>query len=129
MPATAQNGPCNEQSIRDLGKADHTDLAAEDMYFFSGAIDKPVVGTDARKQTAAPVAAARTHEKEEPLKPERIVAASSGEMAYEYGTAHVSFDNKKDGKHVDFTAAHLRVWKAVDGKCKIAAEMFEPEGQ
>jgi ketosteroid isomerase-like protein len=62
------------------------------------------------------------------MKADRIVVAPSGDMAYEYGTAHMSFDSKKEG-HVDFTAAYLRVWKTVDGKCKIAAEMFEPENQ
>jgi hypothetical protein len=33
------------------------------------------------------------------------------------------------GKLVDFTAAYLQVWKAEGGSCKLAAQMFEPEGE
>jgi ketosteroid isomerase-like protein len=128
VPAVAQNGACSEQSIKKANVAHDDSLLAKDMYFFSGALKQPVVGTAAANKAFAPIAASRQNEKQDPMKPDRIVVASSGDMAYEYGTAHMSFDSKKEG-HVDFTAAYLRVWKTVDGKCKIAAEMFEPENQ
>ncbi len=66
--------------------------------------------------------------KSEPLKPDRIVAAGSGDMAYEYGTGGMSFDEVGSGKRIAFTAAYLRVWRSVDGSCKEAAFMAEPEG-
>ena len=128
VPVVAQKGPCSEQSIKKANVAHDDSLLAKDMYFFSGALKQPVVGTAAADKSFAPIAASRQNEKQDPMKPDRIVVASSGDMAYEYGTAHMSFDSKKEG-HVDFTAAYLRVWKTVDGKCKIAAEMFEPENQ
>jgi ketosteroid isomerase-like protein len=129
LPVVAQNGPCSEQFVKKANSADDNSLLAKDMYFFSGALEKPVVGIAAADKAFAPIAASRQNEKRDPQKADRIVVASSGDMAYEYGTAHMSFDSKKEGKHIDFTAAYLRVWKAVDGKCKIAAEMFEPENQ
>jgi ketosteroid isomerase-like protein len=128
VPVVAQNGPCSEQSIKKANTAHESSLLAKDMYFFSGALKEPVVGTAAADKAFAPIAASRRNEKQDPMKADRIVVGSSGDMAYEYGTAHMSFDSKKEG-HVDFTAAYLRVWKAVDGKCEIAAEMFEPENQ
>jgi ketosteroid isomerase-like protein len=128
LPVVAQNGPCSEQSIKNVNTAHESSVLAKDMYFFSGALKEPVVGTPPADKAFAPIAASRQNEKQDPMKADRIVVAPSGDMAYEYGTAHMSFDSKKEG-HVDFTAAYLRVWKTVDGKCKIAAEMFEPENQ
>jgi hypothetical protein len=104
------------------------DAVADDAYFFSGALEKPVIGRAAKNQVFKPVVAQRTNVKSEPLKPDRIVATSSGDMAYEYGTGGVSFDERSSGKHIAFTAAYLRVWSAVDGSCKEAALMAEPEG-
>jgi ketosteroid isomerase-like protein len=127
LPVVAQNGPCSEQFVKTANAAHENSMLAKDMYFFSGALEKPVIGTAAADKAFAPVAASRTNEKQDPLKADRIVVTPSGEMAYEYGTAHMSFESKTEGKHIDFTAAYLRVWKAVDGKCKIAAEMFERE--
>src|SRR5215470_4554993 len=54
-------------------------------------------------------------------------AAPSGEIAHEYGTGHVSYNEHQSGKHIAFTAAYLRVWRAEGSVCKLAAEMFEPE--
>lgn len=125
--ASAQSGPCTEQFVKDTITKNPRDSVADDAYFFSGAIDKPVVGKAAMHKAGEPVAAQRANEKYPPLKPDRIVAAASGEMAYEYGTGDVSFDERSSGKHVAFTAAYLRVWRAIDGSCKEAAVMFEPE--
>lgn len=40
---------------------------------------------------------------------------------YEYGAGELSFDDQKTGKHVAIQTASLRVWKSVDGQCKVAA--------
>jgi hypothetical protein len=66
--------------------------------------------------------------KSEPLKPERIVATPSGEMAYEYRASNVSFVEVSSGKHSAFTAAYLRLKRSIDGSCKETAFMAEPEG-
>lgn len=125
--AVAQKGPCTEDQIK-ASVIQKSPSTSSDSYFFSGALDKPVVGKRARDEATAPVAAARRNEKDESNKPDRIVAAPSGDMAYEYGTTHVSFDDTQTGKHHDFTAAYLRVWKADGGVCMVAAVMYEPEG-
>ena len=126
--AAAQNGPCTEAGVKAAkaaagkGALPHT----ADQYFFSGWLDKPVIGTQAKRQAGVGIAASVKNENEVESTG-RIVADESGGMAYEYGTAHISFDDVKTGKHEDFTAAYLRVWKADGGACKVAAEMGEPE--
>jgi ketosteroid isomerase-like protein len=126
--AAAQNGPCTEAGVKAAraaagkGRLPHTN----DFYFFSGALDKPVIGDQTARQTSATIRASRKNESVSDHT-ERIVADESGGMAYEYGTSHVSFDNVKTGGHEDFTAAYLFVWKADGGTCKVAAEMAEPE--
>ncbi len=124
--ARAQGGPCTESAVKKAAAAKGALPHTDDNYFFSGALDKPVIGSTSRKQAGANIAASRKNESTVE-KTGRIVAAESGDMAYEYGTSHLSFDDVKTGEHEDFTAAYLRVWKAEKGVCKVAAEMAEPE--
>jgi hypothetical protein len=85
--------------------------------------------TEESKKTGEKISQERKNERRDPLKADRIVVTPSGDMAYSYGTGHMSFDEVSTGKHVDFTAAFLSVWKVVNGSCKLAASMFEPEGE
>jgi hypothetical protein len=126
--APAPGGPCTEQFVKEWVSTNQRGGRADDAYFFSGALAKPVVGEAAKDRAFEPVAAQRKNHTQEPLKPERIVAAPSGEMAYEYGVGNVSFDEVSSGKHKVFTVAYLRVWRSIDGSCKEAAFMAEPEG-
>jgi hypothetical protein len=96
------------------------------LYFFSGALDKPVIGAQASEKTTAAIGASRKNESFVDHT-DRIVADPSGGMAYEYGSSDMSYDDVKTRKHEDFTAAYLFVWKADRGACKVAAEMAEPE--
>jgi hypothetical protein len=124
--AAAQTGPCTEAGVKAAeATAGRSALPhTGDQYFFSGALDKPVVGAQARRQISATIPTSRKNESDVESTA-RIVADQSGGMAYEYGSAHISFDYV--GGHRDFTAAYLRVWKAEGGACKVAAEMAEPE--
>ena len=125
----AQSGACTEASIKTaLSKPGDPNVMADDAYFYSGALDKPVVGKAALSKASKPIGESRKSENYSPAHPDRIVVSPSGDMAYEYGTERMAFDEKATGKHVDFTAAYLRVWKAEGGKCLVAAQMFEPEG-
>jgi hypothetical protein len=125
--AMGQGGACSEQNIRAIiAKGLTTANLTQDHYFFSGALDKPVIGEAARQQAGVPILAARKNESDSD-KTERIVVAGSADMAYEYGTGNVSYDDVKTGKHVNFSAAYLRVWRVDGGVCKVAAEMYEPE--
>jgi ketosteroid isomerase-like protein len=128
VAAVAQSGPCTEQVIKALAGAHDSDsVSTDDVYFFSGALEKPVVGKAAYHDAFKEVDAARKNHKESDNHVDRLVVAPSGDMAYEYGTSHISFEREK--QHVEFTAAYLRVWKASGGQCKIAAMMAQPEGE
>lgn len=122
--AAAQNGPCTEQSVKAASVKADPNSVADDAYFFSGALNKPVVGKSARSNALKPVNAERKNYKASE-KIDRVVTAPSGDMAYEYGSSHIIYDEVKNGKHNDFNAAYLRVWKAADGLCKQAAVMYE----
>jgi hypothetical protein len=128
LPALAQK--CTEQFVKNSIEKQDAQSDAEDLYFFSGALEKPIVGSKAPewKKVDEKLTQERKNEKRDAPKPDLIVVAPSGDMAYSYGTAHMSFDEASTGKHVDFTAAYLTVWKIVNGSCKVAATMFQPEG-
>jgi hypothetical protein len=100
-PAVAQSGPCTEEFVKSES-AKHNPATTNDAYFFSGALERPVVGTAAAKKAFTPVATSRKLEKQDPLHPDRIVSAPSGEMAYEYGTGHMSFTERASGKACGF---------------------------
>jgi hypothetical protein len=126
--AVAQTGPCTEAGVKATKAAAAKGALpySADHYFFSGALDKPVIGDQARRQAATTITASRKNESEVESTG-LIVTDGSGGMAYEYGTVHIAFDDVKNGHHEAFTSAYLRVWKAEGGACKVAAEMAEPE--
>ena len=129
IQALSQTGPCTESAVKSLIDKHDLNTVADDSFYFSGALDQPVVGKAAIDNALKPVTESRQNMKMTPLRPDRVVVAPSGDMAYEYGTEHISFDERASGKHRDFTTAYLRVWRAVDGQCKIAAIMAEREGK
>jgi ketosteroid isomerase-like protein len=127
--ALSQTGPCTESAVKSLIDKHDLKTVADDTFYFSGALDQPVVGKAAIDNALKPVAESRPNMKTTPLRPDSVLVAPSGDMAYEYGTEHISFDERASGKHRDFATAYLRVWRAVDGQCKIAAIMSEREGK
>lgn len=54
--------------------------------------------------------------------PDRIEAASSGDMAYDYGWYIFAFDT--DNGRVTDKGKYVVVWKKVDGSWKVAADIF-----
>jgi hypothetical protein len=124
----AQTSACSEQGIRDA-ILNHTVKVADDAFFWSGAHDKPVIES-AEKEEAAKKTEAEAPRKNPvaDLHPQRIVVSNSGDMAYEYGRGEVSYDLPKTGKHVSFQAGYLRVWRAIDGECKVSAHMMRAIG-
>ncbi len=129
IQALSQTGPCTESSVKSLIDKHDLNTVADDAFYFTGALDQPVVGKPAYDIAMKPVEQSRQNVKRTPDRPDRVAVAPSGDMAYEYGTVHVSFDERASGKHRDFTTADLRVWRVVDGQCKIAACMSEREGK
>jgi hypothetical protein len=122
----AQGFACSEQTIRDAVQ-NKTIKYTDDNFFWSGAYDKPMIGNSEQAEGR------KKAEAEEPRKneanadhPQRVVVSKSGDMAYEYGNGEMSYDDQKTGKHVSFQVGYLRVWKSVDGQCKVAATMVKP---
>src|SRR3984885_7403851 len=122
----AQGSVCSEQTIRDAVQK-KTIKYTDDSFFWSGAYDKPMIGKAEQAEGRKNV------EAEEPRKnevsadhPQRVVVSKCGDMAYEYGAGEMSYDEQKTGKHVSFQTGYLRVWKSVDGRCRVAATMVKP---
>jgi hypothetical protein len=122
----AQGSACSEQTIRDAVQ-NKTIRYTDDNFFWSGGYDKPMIGKAQREEGR------KKAEAEEPRKnevnadhPQRVVVSKSGDMAYEYGSGEMSYDEQKTGKHVSFQIGYLRVWKSVDGQCEVAATMVKP---
>jgi len=130
-PAFAQKGPCTEEFIKTQLSQESPWPKTDDYYLFNPLLDKPVVGTEEREKANKahePMMAKRKNMRTTPFKTERVVVASSGDMAYEYGTGQISYDDSDTGKHVDTTVARLSVWKAEGSSCKAAATMLQREG-
>ena len=130
-PFSVSAQKCTEQFIgSNIDKMD-SNLVTNDAYFFSAAMEKPAVGMmrsrlqEEKEKGGRPE---RKNEKWDPKKLDRVVVSSSGDMAYAYGTQHAKWDDASNGHHEDFTAAFLMVWKVADGSCKLAAAIYEPEG-
>lgn len=56
------------------------------------------------------------------------MSTQSGDMAYEYGTLHMSSDSKRKPPtgHEEFEAVMLIVYQAKDGTCQQVAETMQP---
>jgi len=100
--------------------------AAETAFTFMPPYGKPVTGSSATKQAEQKSFADRINRKFDWANDHRIVAAPSGEMAYEHGTMHVSYDDKSDGTHHSFDAVMLNVFKANGAVCEQVAGTMHP---
>lgn len=87
---------------------------------------KAVTGTAAAEEAAKKSFSHRTNRKFEWASDHRIVASASGDMAYEHGTMHVSYDDESDGKHHSFDAVMLNVFKAKGPVCQQVAGTMHP---
>ena len=126
IAAMAQGPVCSASKIREAvqkGKYYGTD----DGFFWSGAYDKPLIGRAENEEGYKRLQIETPRENQfQAEHPQRIVASKSGDMAYEYGNGELSFDDLKTAKHVALQNAYLRVWKAVDGDCRVVATMIRP---
>jgi len=118
----AQTGPCTESVI----KEGHLPVA-DDAFSYMPPYGKPVVGKPAMDDANKKSFSDRTNVKSSWVGEHRIVSSPSGDMAYEYGTRHVSYDDK-DGHH-EFEAVMLHVYKANAGVCQMAAMTMHPLGE
>jgi len=115
----AQTGPCTESAIKQ-GKLP----AAEDLFSYMPPYGRPVIGKPATQAAQAKSFSGRTNVTRAWLGDHRIVATPSGDMAYESGTVRMGYD--EGGKHTEFEAVMLTVYKANGGVCQTAALTMQP---
>jgi hypothetical protein len=58
----------------------------------------------------------------------RIGSSPSGDMAYEYGTVHTTYDSKSEG-YQKFNAVILSVYRVEGGICRKVALTMQPLGE
>ena len=118
----AQTGPCTESAIKQGNIP-----VADDAFSYMPPYGKPVVGKPAIQEANKKSFSDRTNVKSSWVGEHRIVSAPSGDMAFEYGTRHVSYDDKEG--HHEFEAVMLHVYKANGGVCQMAAMTMHPLGE
>jgi len=104
----------------------HKTGVADDVIFWSGATERPVIGKSASDKKAEEIGSTRKNEKHGQSKIERLVVSSSGDLAYEYGSSTIEFDDTQSGKHESFSPTYLRVWKRDGSVWRVAAAFFRP---
>lgn len=117
--AKAQTGPYTERAVKQGNLP-----FADDAFSFMPPYGKPVTGT--AEEAAQKSFSDRINRKFEWASDRRVVALPSGDMAYEHGTMHVSYDDKSDGKHHTFDAVMLNVFKAKGTVCQQVAGTMQP---
>ena len=126
IAAMAQGPACSEAKIRDAILKGSYSLS-DDAFFWSGAYDKPLIGKAENEEGYKKLQIETPRKNQfQAEHPQRIVVSKSRDMAYEYGSGELSFDDLKTGKHIALQNAYLRVWKSVDGECSVAATMIRP---
>jgi hypothetical protein len=118
-PLAAQSGPCTESAVKQ-GKLQ----AADDVFSYMTPYGKPVVGKSSVQAEGAKAFGARTNITRSWQADHRIVTNPSNDMAFEYGTVRMGYDEA--GKHTDFEAVILTVYQARNGACQIVASTMEP---
>jgi hypothetical protein len=116
----AQMGPCTEAVIRQGSLP-----VADDAYFYMPPYGKPVTGPNGVQAANTKSFSDRTNIKRTWQDDHRVVASGTGDMAYEDGTMHVSYDSKSDG-HQEFNAVILAVYRAKGGVCQTVALTMQP---
>ena len=117
--AQAQTGPCTESAIKKGNPP-----AADDVFSYMPPYGKPVIGKRATQAANAKSFSERTNITRAWVSEHRIVSSPAGDMAYEYGTLHMGYDEA--GKHNEFEAVMLTVFKAKGGVCQTVASTMQP---
>ena len=128
--STNTGATSDEQTIRSLvaqQNAGKMPAFTDNRIFVSGAYPQPMIGKDMSDDNKA----AEQRMKKERLNfrststIQRLEIAKAGDMAYEFGTANLSWDTP-DQKHVAFESSYLRVWRKLDGQWKVDVFFARP---
>jgi hypothetical protein len=127
----AQRGPSQaERQIRSQIEAfDTRSNVAEEGYtsnavIWTGAYSKPMT-LDAPHPADIPAPGRRNSVQK--VNPTRIVVAPAGDMAYEYSSFHLSYDDDRGHSNID--GALLRVWQLQNNKWMVVAHFQRPYGR
>jgi ketosteroid isomerase-like protein len=106
----------------DRGGSARNALGMKDAVVWTGASSKPLTKESDKPDLVAP------NRRNDVFKTtvQRIEVSQSADMAYEYSTFSVSYDD--DRGHTEGTGALLRVWKKDGGTWKIAVQFQRPYG-
>lgn len=118
---------CNETTVRQKSEKPVPEVAADDIYVNSTNSKLPVTGKEEFQKLRSTLLAARKNIKPTHYFPERIVPSKSGDMAYDYGKAHVEYDLANTGQHISYDFEYLRVWKVSGGVCRLSASFSRAE--
>jgi hypothetical protein len=118
-PVLAQTRGCTESVIRNGHPP-----TADDAYTYMPAYGKPLIGKPAIQEGNVKNFGDRTNITRSWTKDHRISATSDGDMAYEYGTMRMGYD--EGGKRTEFEAVILTVFKARNGVCQMVALTMQP---
>jgi len=118
-----QSGPCTQSAV----ERGHIPVA-DDAFSYMPPYGEPVVGKSSIGKADAKSFSDRTNIRSEWVGEHRIVSSAAGDMAYEYGTLHMSSDSKANPTtgHEDFKAAMLIVYKAHGTACQQVALTMQP---
>ena len=117
---------CDEETIRRYAATPVGQIAAPDIYFNTREDAAPIMGANEMSALRKQHGADRKNQKPYSFSILQIAVSSDYTMAYDDGTAHVEYDETATGRHVSFDISYLRVWKLVDGNCKVAASYSRP---
>jgi hypothetical protein len=126
----AQSASSDEQEIRKLisSRDDGKEMPrTSDRIFWSGALRRPIVGSEAAQVIPGDGEPANRVPGSERIRStvRRIEIAQAKDFAYDYSDAELSFD-VKSGRHFSFPLSTLRVWKRVAGVWTVVAEFHQP---
>ena len=117
---------CNETTVRQKSEKPVPEVAADDIYVNSTNSKLPVTGKEEFEKLRH---ASRGEEKHKTyaLFSGANRAVQSGDMAYDYGKAHVEYDLANTGQHIGYDFEYLRVWKVSGGVCRLSASFSRAE--
>ena len=118
---------CSESTVRQKSDKPIPEVAADDIYLNSTNSKQPVTGKQEFEKFRSTLLAARKNIKPTRYFPERIVPSKSGDMAYDYGKAHVEYDLANTGQHISYDFEYLRVWKVSAAVCRLSASFSRAE--
>jgi ketosteroid isomerase-like protein len=118
---------CNESTVREKSEHPVPQIAAEDIYVNTTNSKQPLKSKAEVERLREALLADRKNQKPTRFYPEQIVPSKSGDMAYDYGKAHVEYDLANTGQHISYDFEYLRVWKVTGKVCRLAASFSRAE--